>query len=324
MPLRVTGETQISSLHINARSFREAAGDNRFYIESEPGKFVSIDVDGDTHKSFDLASIPITIVKSPHDLHLVDISAGSHGSILATVWWAESPTSLRTGLVRFDSDGDYDKLIWLDTDLTVTHAVEFGTSGNFVVTGYTDKYQTKLALFDSRGFLLKDQLSPYADKGDPVPNGAGDPAAQDEFKNHVMWETGVMQLARASDDSVYVYNPGWDHKILRIQPNGKMDQINLGGKERNAVPMHMVVSTGYIYLSEAILDEGQKPDAAMAMKNFSVSVYDRYQGTLDESYTVKDALGFVFLPVSTRLFYFPKLTVPPGGAVNVSLIREEP
>jgi len=323
VPLRITDQTQIDSLHINARAIGEWAGEKVFYFESGPGKYVSVDLDGETHKALDLASIPVTEVKNPQQLSLMDLVSASHGDLLATVISFESKTTSRTALVEFNSDGEYDKLVWLDTDLTVTHAVEFNPSGNFLVVGYDDQYQMKVALFDFRGFLMKEQVVAYADKEGAVPKGVGK-AAQREFKNHVMVETGSTKMASAPDDSVYIYNQVWGHKILRVASDGSAKEISLGGVQRTTVPMHLVVSSSYIYLSEALLDEGRKPETGGVMKRSLVSVYDRYTGSLYASYEIKDALGMVFLPVSPREFYFPKLTVPPGGAVGVSLIREEP
>lgn len=323
VPLRITDKTQIDSLHINARAIGEWAGEDVFYVESEPGRYVSVDLDAETHKALDLASIPVTEVKNPQELSLMDLVPAPHGGVLATVMSFESKTKPRVALVEFNSDGDYDRLVWLDTDLTITHAVEFNPSGNFIVVGYDGQYRMKVALFDFRGFLVKDQVVSYADKEGAFPKGA-EKAVQREFESHVMFEAGSTRMASAPDDSVYVYNQVWGHKILRVQSDGSVKEMTLGGIKRNTVPMHLVVSSSYIYLSEALLDQGQKPEAGGALKRFLVSVYDRSSGSLYASYETMDALGICFLPASPREFYFLKLTVPPGGAVNVSLVREVP
>ena len=144
VPLRTIDDTQIESFHLNANGFGEIAGDQAFYVEATPRRYLAIDLDRQTHPALDLDMIPATDVMSPKDLYLVDVAPDPRGGVLGTLSWSETPTKSRTGVVRFDRDGDYEGLVWLDTDLTVTHAVAFSSSGNFLVVGYDDHWKIKV------------------------------------------------------------------------------------------------------------------------------------------------------------------------------------
>jgi len=322
VPLRITDETPVSSLRVNARGIHTVGGNGEFYVSTGPGRYISVDLDGETHPALDLASVPATEGMSSKDLILVDLAPDTRGGVLGTVLWDETPTKTRYGLVRFDSDGAYDGLTWIDADagFTPTHAVEFSSSGNFLICGYDEHGKIKVALFDFRGFLLKQQVVAYGDKEGSTSKGAAGQSAQ-AADEHAMREAGMIQMASAEDDSVYLYNSAWGRKVIRVQSSGKATEISLANPHSNTMPMELVVSHGYLYLCEATLDEGQKVGP---LKSFSISVYDRYNGTLMASYEVKGAYGLAFVAASPRDFYFLSLRVPPGDAVNFSLIREQP
>jgi hypothetical protein len=57
------------------------------------------------------------------------------------------------------------------------------------------------------------------------------------------------------------------------------------------------------------------------LKHFALSVYDRYDGTLNATYRMDIAFGATPVSLSPREFYFLKAKVLPGGALSFSLIR---
>lgn len=322
VPLRITDEAQIDSFRLNANGFRDIAGDQVFYISASPRRYVAIDLDRQTHTALDLDQIPATDAMSPKDLDLMGVTPDPRGGVLGVVRWAETATKARTGVVRFDSDGDYDSLVWLDTDLTVTRAVEFSSSGNFLVVGYDDHWNIKVALFDFRGFVLNPAVLTYGNEEGA--NSKSAPGQPNPAMEHAMVEAGTILMASGTDDSVYLFDVQRSHKIIRVQSSGKMTEMTMGGPARNTFPIELVVSPSYIYLEESILDAGQKLGAGGPLKKFSISVYDRYDGTAVASYEVKKPVGMAFVAVSPKDFYFLGAKVPPGGAVNFSLVREQP
>jgi len=319
MLLRTTGEAQIDSFRLNAKGFREIAGDQVFYLQASPRRYVAIELDGQSHPALDLDQVPPTDAMNPKDLYLIDMTPDPRGGVLGVVRWNETPAKIRTGVVRFDRDGDYDGLVWLDTDLSVTHAVEFNSSGNFLVVGYDEHGKIKVALFDFRGFVVNPAVLSY---GEAVAAGSKSAAGQvTPAMERAMREAGTIQMASATDDSVYLLNVQRGRKILRVQSNGKVTEMKLGGPSQDTMPMELVVSPSYLYLGEAILDKGKRVGP---LKKFSISVYDRDNGTLDASYEAMTPLGGTFVVASPRDFYFLGTKVPPGGAVNFSLIRAQP
>jgi len=317
--LRITDDRQIDAFTLNANGFREVAGDQVFYVGTSPRRCVAVDLDRQIHSALDLDQIPATDVMSPKDLYLADVTPDPRGGVLGVVRWNETPKKTRTGVVRFDRDGDYDGLVWLDTDLNVTHAVEFSSSGNFLVVGNDEHWRTKVALFDFRGFVLNPAVLTYGDAVDASSKSAAEQVTP--AMERAMREAGTIRMASAPDDSVYLLNVQRGRKILRVQSSGKVTEMKLAGPSQDTMPMELVVSPSYLYLGEALLEKGQ---TSGPLKRFLISVYDRDNGTLEASYETKTPLGGTFVAASPRDFYFVGTRVPPGGAVNFSLIRAQP
>ena len=84
-----------------------------------------------------------------------------------------------------------------------------------------------------------------------------------------MIKAGTIQMASATDDSVYLINVQRGRKIMpgAVEWEGN-PQKGLAGKGQNTLPMELVVSPSYLFLGEAILDKGQTMGAVGPLRGF--------------------------------------------------------
>ena len=89
------------------------------------------------------------------------------------------------------------------------------------------------------------------------------------------------------------------------------------------MPLELAVSHGRIYLNETIFDQGQTAEEKTELKQCSVSVFDREDGTLDASYREDESLGSMLVGVSPAEFYFLKARVE-HSVIKLSIVRAGP
>ncbi len=324
--LRILEETPIPSLQIRSKCFRAVAGDGEFYVQTGAGKYTAVDLEGQTRIALDVSMVPATDSMKPEDLFVVDLAQDPRGGVIAPVWWNETPKKTRTGILRFDEHGDYNGLIWLDAGFTPTHVAEFNFAGDFLVTGYDPHSNVYVALFNSHGKMVIPQVLPHSNVN--AAEGKQTTGQVERPSDQSIREASLIQLASGDDDAVYLYNPSWGRKVIRIQPSGHSTEIALPNpalqEGESALPLEMFVSHSNLYLHEAILNKGQKTDEVTELKRFAISVYDRYTGTLNASFRTESGFGATPVALSPREFYFLAAKVLPGGAWNFSILRAGP
>jgi hypothetical protein len=320
-PLRILEEIPLPSLHIERSYWRSVAGNQEFYVQTDPGKYTAVDLKGQTHTALDVSLVPATDSMNPSDLFVIDLAQDPRGGVIAPVLWNETPNKTRAGILRFDEHGDYNELIWLDTELIPTHVAEFSSSGDYLVTGYDPYGQVHVALFNFQGKMVIPQVFSYGNTEDVA--GKQTAGQADRPSDQSVLKASLIQMASGDDDAVYLFNPASGRKVIRVQPSGKWTEIDLPkpASLEGTLPLAMFVSHSSLYLDEAILDKGQKLEGVSVLKHFALSVYDRYDGTLNATYRMDIAFGATPVSLSPREFYFLKAKVLPGGALSFSLIR---
>lgn len=324
-PLRVLEETPIPSLQISSMGLRAIAGDGEFYVQTGSGKYTAVDLKGETYVALDISMVPATDSMNPADLFVVDLAQTPRGGVIAPVWWNETLKTQRAGILRFDAHGDYNGLTWLDAAFTPTHVAEFSSAGDFLVTGYDEHSKVHVALFNSHGTMVIPQVLPNGSvdtgSGKQAPGQAAQPGDQS------IREASLIQLVSGDDNSVYLYNPSFARKVIRIQPSGQSTEIALPDpflEGEGTLPLQMFISHSSLYLYEAILDKGQKTDEVTELKRFAISVYDRYNGTLNSSFRVDSASALIPVALAPKEFHFLDAKVLPGGELSFSLVRSGP
>ncbi|MGP8251878.1 MAG: hypothetical protein ACLQHF_07570 [Terracidiphilus sp.] len=324
-PLRILEETPIPTLQVSSMGLRAVAGDGEFYVQTGLGKYTAVDLEGETHVALDISKVPATDSMNPQDLFVVDLAQAPRGGVIAVVWWNETPKAQRAGVLRFDEHGDFSSLLWLDAAFIPTHVAEFSSAGDFLVTGYDEHSKVHVALVNSRGTMVIPQVLPYGDaevaSGNKAPGQAGQPSDQS------IREASLIQLVSGDDNAVYLYNPSFGRKVIRIQPSGQSTEIALPPpfpEGESTLPLQMYVSHSSLYLYEAILDKGQKTEEVTELKRFAISVYDRYSGTLNASFRVDSGSGLIPVALSPKEFHLLDAKVLPGGELSFSLIRSGP
>jgi len=154
-------ETPVASLRIDGSGFRTFIGDGEFYIETSPGKYTSVALDGTTRSALDTSKVPSTESLNPQDIFIADVARDPRGGVVALVVWDESPTKTKFGIMHFVGDGEYRDLIRLDIGFTPAHVAEFRSNGSFLINGYDEHGNIKVALFDRRGTLINPQVLTY-------------------------------------------------------------------------------------------------------------------------------------------------------------------
>ncbi|MGC9223938.1 MAG: hypothetical protein ACP5E2_08430 [Terracidiphilus sp.] len=339
VPLRILDETPMPSNLIQTPYLRVYPGgtsDGRefFYVQTAPGKFATVGFDGTSHTALDVSLVPSSGAMNPKDLFVVDLSGDPRGGVIAPVVWNPNPGTTQAGLLRFDQDGDFRDLIWLDTnaDFTPTHAAAFSSGQGFLVAGY-DEHGILVSLFDYQGKKVRTIALPgvggvEAAKSPPKQeqHRPGTSAPQSSVRIAFARSASFIEMASSEDNAVYVFNPSSGRSLFRIRPEGQYTEIKLAQpqaeKGANTMPLGLFVSHSNIYLDEAILGAGQKAsDYIGQLKRFLISVYSQNDGALEQSFL--DDTGFGALPVSLspREFYFLKMKDNEGGMPTFSLIR---
>lgn len=339
VPLRVLDERPMQSIQIQTPYLRvypggTSGGREFFYVQTAPGKFAAVAFDGTSHTALDVGLVPSSGAMDPKDLFAVDLSGDPRGGAIAPVIWGPNPGTMRAGILRFDKDGDFRDLIWLDTstDFIPTHVAAFSSGQGFLVAGY-DEHGISVNLFDYRGKKVRAIVLPGEGEGvraTKSPPGqeerrpdASDP--QPSVRLAFARSASFIQMASGDDNAVYVFDSSSERKVFRIRPEGQYTEIKLARplaeNGANTMPLGIFVSHGNIYLDEAILGTGQKKeDYSGQLKKFLISVYSQYDGALEQSFL--DDAGFGALPVSLspREFYFLRMKDTPGGTPTFSLI----
>ena len=340
VPLRVIEETSLPSNLIQTPYLRvypggTSGGREFFYVQAAPGKFAAAGFDGTSHTALDVGLVPSSGAMDPKDLFVVDLSGDPRGGAIAPVVWSPNPGTTRAGILRFDQDGDFRDLIWLDTsaDFIPTHVAAFSSGQGFLVAGY-DEHGISVDLFDYRGKKVRTIVLPGEGGG---VEAAKSPSRQEQHRPDASVpqpsvrlafarSASFIQMASDDDNAVYVFDSSSERKLFRIRPGGQYTEIKLARplteEGANTMPLGIFVSHSNIYLDEAILGTGQKKkDYVGQLKRFLISVYSQNDGTLSQSFL--DDTGFGALPVSLspREFYFLKMKDSPGETPTFSLIR---
>ena len=105
-PLRILEEIPLPSLHIERSYWRSVAGNQEFYVQTDPGKYTAVDLKGQTHTALDVSLVPATDSMNPSDLFVIDLAQDPRGGVIAPVLWNETPNKTRAGILRFDEHGD--------------------------------------------------------------------------------------------------------------------------------------------------------------------------------------------------------------------------
>jgi len=325
-PLRILDKTPVAFLPLNLKGFRAIPGEGEFYLQTGPGTYIAVGLDGQTHSALDVAKVPASDSIKPGDLYTTDLAPDPHGGAIAPVVWEDASKKSRAGILRFDEDGDYEALIALDAEFNPAHVAEFSSAGGFVVTGYDEGGKIHVALFDSRGRMLVPEVLRFGNT-DASPNKPKNgQSEQSDTRSEI--EAGLIQMASGDDDAVYLFNPSSGRKVIRIRPDGHSSEIALPKpaflEGINTPPLDMLISHGNLYLCEAILDEGQRPKDATELKRFALSVYDRYTGALNASFQIDSTFGATPVGASPREFHFLDAKVVPGQGLSFSIIRAAP
>ncbi|MGB6830059.1 MAG: hypothetical protein WBE41_18570 [Terracidiphilus sp.] len=325
-PLRILDKTPVASLPLNLKGFRAIPGEAGFYLQTGPGAYIAVGLDGQTHSALDVAKVPASDSIKPGDLYTTDLAPDPRGGVIAPVVWDDASKKSRAGILRFDENGDYEALIPLDAEFNPAHAAEFSSAGGFLVTGYDEEGKIHVALFDSRGRMLIPQVLKFGNT-DATP-GTPENGQTEQPDRQPAIEAGLIQLASGDDDAVYLFNPSSGRKVIRIRPDGQSSEIVLPKpvylQDASTLPLDMLVSHGNLYLCEAVLDKGQKPEDAMELKRFALSVYDRYTGTLNASFQIDSTFGATLVAASPREFHFLDAKVVAGQGLSFSIIRAAP
>ena len=318
-------ESPVPSLQISGGGFRIVSGNNKFYVQTGEGRFVSIDLHGTTQTAMDLSAIPPTDSLDMKYLYMVDMTPDSRGNVLALAMYDKSPDRARAGVARFNSDGTFDDLIWLGFDpyFHVTHIAQFSSSGEFLVNGYDDHGHTKLVLCSGEGAVVvpdvlaeTPSISPDAEKK-PKKDPVGDAGAQEKAAR--------LQLVSGEDNTIYVFDESVGQKVGRITDRGKVTWIPLAGLPSNsAFPLEMLVTQSNLYLSLADLPSDKDSLAAHVLNKFSIFSFDRYDGTLLATYQVEKSFGAFPLVSSPRDLFFLNPSVQSSGGVSFSIMEARP
>ena len=324
--LRVLDETPVTSLPHDIRGYRTVAGEGEFYFQALAGNYLAISLKGEVRVALDLSKVPASNSIRPDGLFLVDLAPAPRGGVLAITTWTDASRESQYGLLRFDEDGDYDDLIPLDTGFTPAHVAEFSSSGGFLLSGYDDSGKTRLALLDTRGKVLVPEV--LRSSSSNASGRSGSAEAKKPGAQTAAVKSGVMQLASGDDDAVYVFDPSWGRKAIRVRSGGQFTEMALPQpaflKNTSTMPLQMLISHGSLYLCEAILDTGKKPGDAMELRRFTISVYDRYSGALAAFYRVDSAFGSTPVAAYPREFFFLHARNVPGQGLNFSIVRMAP
>ncbi len=326
-PLRIVEETPLPALVSNLKGWRVSVGDGEFFVQTGDKKYAAVDSDGQVRTALDVSMVPATDSMNPRDLFLLDVTQDPRGGVIAPVWWNEaSRKKMRSGILRFAENGDYNSLLWLDAGFLATHVAEFSSSGDFLVTGYDDHGKTYTALFDFQGKMLIPHVLSLGPTEEPARKQAS-PQTEKSIQESAL-DASLIQLASGDDDAVYVYDPSKGRKVFRVLPSGKSTEIALPKptflERANSFPLEMFVSHSSIYLNEAILKAGQKTEKVTELKRFGISVYDRYTGELSSAFQIDGTYGGTPVALSPKEFSFLNVKVSPGGMLNFSIIRARP
>ena len=320
-PLRVLDEIPVPSIQIGGMGWRAVPGNGEFYVQTDRGKYLAVDLRGRTHSALDVDKVTATTDFDPKDLLVADMSPAPRGGAIAPVLWQSKEKLLQSGILHFSEDGGYDGLTRLDAKFRPTHVAEFSSAGDYLVTGYDEYSRVQVSLFDRHGKMLIAHVLPDG-KADESPRKT-EPGGHAEMA--AAKESGLMQVVSADDDAIYLFDPYKGRKVIRIEPSGESSEIALSKpnlKDGEAtMPVALLVTHGNLYLYEAVLSKEQTQQEAMELNRFVLSVYDRYNGTLDASYTVDDSIGGFPVALAPREFYFLKEKEAPGGAWSFSLAR---
>lgn len=320
LQLHQDGEVQLNCIHLDSGGWRTYPGQHEFYVQEALDRYVAISLKGECRSALNMAEVQGSSALKPSDLHIVDLSERERGGVIAPVVWTPDEHTQKPGILVFNSDASFNRLIFLEGGLFPTHVAEFSSGSGYIVSGYNDRGAIYQALVTSEGKILKADVLRDTDETKPPKESSDSSAAP--------MNAALVQLASGDDDAVYLYNAAKGRRVYRIRSDGTFTVIHL---ETSAPPpgektliLGMFISHSSIYLHEALIDETKKNEEIMTLNRFLLSVYDRYSGTLRERYLNDAAFGGNPVTMAPREFFFVKSKALPDGALQFSLIQAAP